>query len=271
MRHGELCGVQEKEHAEMTTTHQYRWCINIALSLIVALLLAVPAHTVRADSGHNPGVLPPNSDAFGKTYGEWSAAWWQYVELQPVASNPLTDPTGALCAVGQSGKVFFLVGATGSGTATRNQCTVPAGKALFFPLVNAFNVHIPCSNGLTPPACDTLDTPEKLWDVLQSVIPFRSFAELHASIDGVPVSNLNPATTPYRACAGPGAGCAGSFSLTIPAPGDLFGDPAGTYALTVADGFYLLLAPLAPGAHTITFGGSGLFSQDITYHLTVTG
>jgi hypothetical protein len=36
----------------------------------------------------------------------------------------------------------------------------------------------------------------------------------------------------------------------------------------VADGFYLLLAP---GAHTITFGGSGLFSQDITYRLTVTG
>jgi hypothetical protein len=50
--------------------------------------------------------------------------------------------------------------------------------------------------------------------------------------------------------------------------------PAGTYAPAVADGFYLLLAPLPPGAHTIRFGGQGLFngggfSQDITYHLAV--
>ena len=33
---------------------------------------------------------------------------------------------------------------------------------------------------------------------------------------------------------------------------NLFGLPAGTYAPAVADGFYLLLPPLPPGAHTIT-------------------
>jgi hypothetical protein len=41
----------------------------------------------------------------------------------------------------------------------------------------------------------------------------------------------------------------------------------------VADGAYLLVAPLPPGQHTIRFGGTGFFggdfSQDITYHLTV--
>jgi hypothetical protein len=50
--------------------------------------------------------------------------------------------------------------------------------------------------------------------------------------------------------------------------------PEGTYEPTVADGFYLLLAPLKPGPHTITFGGTGLFlggpfAQEITYHLVV--
>ena len=57
---------------------------------------------------------------------------------------------------------------------------------------------------------------------------------------------------------------------------NLFGIDAGDYAPAVADGFYLLLAPLSPGRHTITFGGTGNFggpdapfSQDITYQLRV--
>jgi hypothetical protein len=42
----------------------------------------------------------------------------------------------------------------------------------------------------------------------------------------------------------------------------------------VADAYYLLLAPLTPGHHTIAFGGTGTFgggpiSEDITYNLTV--
>src|SRR5262249_35380232 len=142
----------------------------------------------------------------------------------------LSDPTGAGCGVGQFGPVFFLVGAGGGGAATRDQCRVPAGKALFFPLVNAFDVHTPG---------DGLDTPRQLWDDLHVTHGF-GLSELHASIDGVPFTNLAPATTPYRACAGPVAGCAPSFSLTFPAD-NFFGLPAGTYAPTVADGVYLLL------------------------------
>jgi len=48
--------------------------------------------------------------------------------------NPLLDQTGANAAIGQSGPVWFLAGTTG-GTAER-AITVPAGKSLFFPLVN---------------------------------------------------------------------------------------------------------------------------------------
>ena len=84
--------------------------------------------------------------------------------------------------------------------------------------------------------------------------------------------SLDPVDTPYRACAGPVAGCAPSFSLTLPAD-NFFGVPAGIYAPAVADGVYLLLRPLTPGSHTITFGCKGFlageFSQEITYHLTV--
>jgi hypothetical protein len=206
--------------------------------------------------------------AFGKSYGAWSAAWWQYVESQPqtpTSPNPLNDPTGAVCNEGQSGPVFFLVGALGSGVAHRPRCTVPRGRALFFPLVNAFDVHVPP---------DGLNTPRKVWNDLHNLPNSFGVSRLYAAVDGVRVRNLNPAHTPYRACAGPVARCtARSFSLAFP-DNNLFGLPRGAYAPTVADGVYLLLKPLAPGTHTIRFGGvgsfaGGAFSQHITYHLTV--
>jgi hypothetical protein len=252
----------------MTTIIRLRGRVNIAIGLFMVLLLAVPMHGVRADNNSNPGILPPNSHAFGNTYGGWSGAWWQYAESQ--ALQPIADPTGATCRAGQSDPVFFLVGTNNaSGVATRDQCTVPAGKALSFPLVNAEYVHVPC-NGMNASVCDTNNTPQKAWDALQSFVQFRSsFSALFASVDGVSIGNLDPASTPYLACAGPVSGCAPTFSVTTPAT-DLFGNPPGTYLVAVADGFYLLLAPLTPGAHTITFGGAGQFRQDITYHLVVT-
>jgi hypothetical protein len=60
--------------------------------------------------------------------------------------------------------------------------------------------------------CDPNDTPEKLWNDLQNA-KFGA-SELHATIDGAAVENLDPATTQYRACASPVARCsAASFSV----------------------------------------------------------
>jgi hypothetical protein len=227
----------------------------------VVLALAVPTGAAAAFTRERaPLVLPP----VGKLYDALSVAWWQYALAQPATSNPLSDPTGAGCRVGQSGLVFFLVGTFDGSAATRDQCTVPAGRALFFPLINAIDFHVP---GL-----DTQDTPKKIWDDFLT-FGFRADA-LQASVDGAPVGNLDPATTPYRGCAAPVAGCVRAFSVTLPA-GNVFGAliGAGTYGPAVADGFYLLLAPLRPGAHTITFGGTGFFggptAQNVTYHLRV--
>jgi hypothetical protein len=255
----------------MTTITRHRGRTSLALSLIAALALAVPVQHARADSTSNLGIVPPDSVYDGHTYGGWSARWWQYVLSQPASSNPLLDATGAGCGVGQSGPVFFLVGSD-IGPVNRTQCVVPAGKALFFPLVNGLDVHVPCS-ALNPSICDTQNTDQLIWNDLENTAGF-TISSLYAKIDGVPVSNLDAATTPYRACAGPVSRCsAPSFSLTFPAD-NFFGIPAGTYSPAVADGVYLLLAPLTPGAHTITFGGTASdfgnsFSQNITYHLTV--
>jgi hypothetical protein len=238
---------------------------SLRLVLILAACSALAMLACVAPAGaadRHPFVVPP----FAKSYDILSVAWWQWALRQPIATNPLTDDTGARCGNGQFGPVFFIGGDFNGNRVpiTRDQCKVPAGKALFFPMVNAVDVHVP---GL-----DTQDTPQLIWDDLQVTSAF-SVSSLHASIDGVDVRNLDPATTPYRGCAGPVSACAPrSFSLRLPAD-NLFGIAAGVYRPAVADGFYLLLAPLKPGPHTITFGGQGHlgtdFSQDITYQLTV--
>jgi hypothetical protein len=235
---------------------------------IMAVLAAVLALTVAPTTGSAQIITPDNAQAVtGMTYGEWSAVWWQYVLSPPVSNpnNPLLDPTGAGCAVAQprSSPVFFLVGAApGTGAVTRDDCTVPAGKVLFFPLVNFIDFHVPG---------DGLDTPELVRQDLLSLI--GPITELHASVDGVLVNNLNPRTTPFRACAGGDPACESAFSVTLPG-NNLFGIRAGVYAPAVADGFYLMLAPLSPGVHTINFGGQGFFdgspiSEEITYNLVV--
>jgi hypothetical protein len=232
------------------------------VSARLALLGATAAVTLAAAAPATaaPVVVPPTGDV----YNQLAVAWWQYVLARPTPANPLLDATGAHCADGQTGAVFFLVGTSRTDPVTRD-CAVQGSHELFFPLINAFDVHTPG---------DGLDTPALVLTDFQS-FHFR-VRTLHASVDGVPIDGLGPTNSPFRACAEPVAGCSpASFSLTLPG-NNLFGIPAGTYAPAVQDGFYLLLAPLAPGAHTITFGGTGSFqraatNEDITYHLTVTG
>lgn len=226
-----------------------------AAGVLTAVVVCAPAIAAP------PVVIPP----LPGVHNVLAVNWWQYVLGQPTATNPLLDATGANCALGQSGPVFFLVGVSGSGTANRTACVVHGPRALFLPLSNVFDVHTPG---------DGNDTPEAVYFNEFLTFHFR-VDTIHASVDGVPVPGLSPVRSPFRACAAPVAGCfPRSFPLQFP-DGNLFGLPAGTYKPAVQDGFYLLLAPLAPGVHTISFGGTGSFQdapsvQDITYHLTVT-
>jgi hypothetical protein len=244
----------------------YRAATAAMLTILALPALAQPVTPVRAAS---VTVITPQSALAqtGRTYGEWSAAWWQYVLAASTKdpNNPLLSNTGGGCAAGQmaGGPVFFLVGASGSGAITRNACVAPAGAALFFPLVNAFDTHVPG---------DGLDTPALIWADLQTYV--GPTQRLFATVDGVAIDNLVPQKTPYYACAGPDPACtAPAFSITL-AGQNLFGVPGGSYAPTVDLGYYLLLAPLPPGNHTLHFGGQWRYAgstttQDITYVLTV--
>ncbi len=108
----------------------FRWAV-------IAFLIAglSPAGAITARPKNDPPLfLSPSTRPYGRSYSKWAAMWWQWALSEPKATNPVIDPNGADCAEGQSGKVWFLAG---SPTPVTRNCTVPAGKALFFPVINS--------------------------------------------------------------------------------------------------------------------------------------
>jgi hypothetical protein len=273
----------------MQYRHHARWTTFVFFLVItVALVLGTPGRrsVLAADSCAPPTgsiIAPscPTSATYGLSYSAWNAKWWEYVYSIPAATNPLLDEIGADCGVSQSGPVFFLVGVLNvSGTATR-QCTIPAGKALFFPLLNSENDDLgypftPPLTGTpagpdptTPPSTGIPPSPLHLSvDQLQAAVAsdLATITALGATIDGVPVSD------PFGYKAGPA-----TFGYNLPF-NNIYSSSAFGYLNipprmvrpAVADGYYLLVAPLSPGGHTVEFSGTaGSFTLHITYHLTV--
>jgi hypothetical protein len=243
--------------------------------LIVIVTSVIALSLVGVAQGSTTQVLPPTSKQYGKTYAAWSAAWWQWALAIPVhappfsdrVNHPLVDLTGAKCGVGQSGPVWFLgaaffpTGSPASSTIVRDGCTVPKSKALFFPLLNT-----ECST-LEGPDFGCASTEQGLRDAVKSAIDGAS--GLAADVDGVPIT----ITSDFRV----GSPAKPTFCFTLP-PDDVLtaiGEgpySPGTYCPAVDDGYYVMLAPLPAGTHTIHFHGeipAFNFTLDVTYHLTV--
>ena len=98
------------------------------LTALLALALILTVNLSWAD----------DQTPYGMTYGQWGAAWWQWVNVSPFSKHPLLDTTGKRADINQikSAFVFFLGGTwTGSAPVTRT-VTVSAKQALFFPIFN---------------------------------------------------------------------------------------------------------------------------------------
>ena len=223
---------------------------------IVGLLLAA-APPVRAGLGNadNPGILPPQTRAFGRSYAAWAAAWWKWSLELPLEGHPFYG-CPASCDAGQSGPVWFVAGGP-----TECGCGVPAGKALFFPIVNA-----EASSLEDPPFYGATEAEQR--DVATWWADHIVIASLFCEIDGVPVENLDA----YRFVSP-------QIAFTAPTPW-AYGAVGGP-GTSVGDGYFLLLKPLSKGSHTIHFGGTSHFSEaegdpftadfgiDTTYRITV--
>ena len=65
--------------------------------LAVAMLLALTALPGAGVSKVDAAVLPIGSMPYGKSYGDWSVAYWQWAWTFPASQSPwASDDTGAL-------------------------------------------------------------------------------------------------------------------------------------------------------------------------------
>jgi len=190
-------------------------------------------------------LLDPATAQYGQTYAQWAASWIDYIYryAPPDCLDPVKDQSGEHCELYQAPEspVFFLVGTYG-GVAKRTACPVRGDKALFFPLVNAW-----ADNAGLPP--DQLQTEAVLKATLDSALAEVIQSELYLTVDGQDIEKLERGvvqTAPYTVHLP-----AGPNSYTCLGVDGVEGDFPG-----YTSGYFAMLPPLGPGAHTISFGGA---------------
>lgn len=218
-----------------------------AVALAVSLLL----QTTPAIA--DPPIFMPQSAPFGKSLSEWTAEWWQLMLSLPTSVNPLADESGASCMVGQRGAVWFLAGNFGGTAAPSTRtCSIPENKAIFFPVLNVIDLNT---------------TTQTAGELRAETAPCLDAAtQLTVEVDGQSLSRLFDKNRVRSVV----------FEVALPAD-NLFGLGAGTYSPAIDDGYYVMLKPLAVGAHTVHIVGASAgcplipfpFSTEVTYHLDV--
>ncbi len=205
------------------------------------------------------GVFPPGGTPFGKSYADWAAAWWEWTLSQ--STNQIQSVSTPVAGVA------FLAGAANSDTETRN-ITVSSGDALFFPILSAWVDNSGCPTFTT----NSLEELQAEADGDWSAVTVTT-----CTVDGVPVSGLgDPQTSGYFTQAAP---FTYTTALSNSVVNDIYGEPCipggTTIGPAVADGVFMMLAPLAPGQHTIEFVGivgptnAPYLLEDLTYQITV--
>ncbi|HBP64057.1 MAG TPA: hypothetical protein DD730_07265 [Desulfosporosinus sp.] len=183
---------------------------------------------------------------FGKTWEEWTADWWRWALSIPKDRNPGYDETGQKSNANQvDPNVWFLVGTYG-GSAERS-FSIPAGKALLFPIINFTTSYA------EEPA---LKTESEL--ILRAKTDIDDITHKEASIDGLKLVQVDR----YRVSSQP-------FDMTLP-ENNVFGAKAGP-TRAVSDGYWIFLKPLSMGEHTIHAAGScssGKTKVNAIWHIT---
>ena len=221
------------------------------MTMIIILALSTFSSTtlfISADS-MNPGVFSKDSTPYGIPYGDWLAKWWQWSFSIPTAQHPRDAYTPEKCAINQEGPVWFLADQLGG--QEERTCTLPAGKAIFVPLLVG--------------ECDYSIPDVKSDEALRRcAIEGNEYGVVEATVDGVKLKNLEQ----YRTQSG-------FFNITIPED-NIYGLHAGNFK-ALSDGFFLFLEPLPPGKHDVHLKVSVLnpvkqqynYNADWTYHLII--
>jgi len=215
-----------------------------------------PAHHHDA----NPMLFAKDARVAGRSFERWSELLWSWIYAQPFDENPLLDPTGADCAVGQEGPVWFLAAVPGSalGTSVTRSCEIPRNTAVLVQLSSLLNDY-PCPDPSFHPAPG-----QSLFDFLiDPVRPlFDNETGFAISFDGVDL--VDPLS--YRYTSDDLFSFEGDLSMQA-----FDSCVTGKHQPAVSDGFYLPFKPMTPGPHTIVVHGHDMENVPVTltWNLTI--
>ena len=199
-------------------------------------------------------IFPPGGKPYGLTYADHIKNFWKWAIKTPANENPVNDPTGVKCATGQentNSSVFYL--AFNNGGTSQRTCKVPAGKALFIPVmqVESSDKELPKASvaDLSNSAKNDQDHVNSLYlKIGDKEYNFKDLDKYRTHTD--------------------------AFDVVFPDNG-IFGVLKGGVSKAVADGRYIITEPLAKGTYPIHFKSSLIdpsnpdtnFAQDITYKI----
>jgi hypothetical protein len=214
---------------------------GLKTALAALMLLGIAATSPAAE------VLPPSSLPYGYSYEEWSAKYWQWTLGQSTKNlENLGNPD--ICS-GPASRVRFLGPSTIGGDAIHietNHVTIAPGTPLFLSVLSLWQ-----DNGNCPLSAFTTFTAAQLATFVQE--SWSAVTETTCTIDGVAVDGMeDPTNSVYNVVSTP-------FSYTTAKEDNILAGELGATCLpgdftiypAVADGVYLMIAPLSPGKHTI--------------------
>ncbi len=217
-----------------------------SVSILIVSMFLLSAYAPPAQANANPAVLPPTARVEGMTLGDLGAKLWQAIFAIPADQNPLLGHLWPDCYLERIGNVGIGVGYGSSGSGA---CEMPVGMILYVPVVGS-----ECSTAEPPPFYGGNEE-----ELRACVLQFTP-ANMQASIDGIPVKNLDRYTA-----------LSPLYQFTLP-ENNVLGAPAGTYdSVAYQTGF--VLAPLSPGEHVVhVYGEVPIFGfvYDWVYYITVT-
>ena len=206
--------------------------MHLTRTLAAALLLAATLPALAQSTAP----LAPAKAIAGASQEEWSKRWWRWALSFDDDESPVADRDGRFCSLGQSGPVWFLAGTYGTARTIRS-CRVPAGKTLFFPLIN----YVTLQPEDEDESCASLKR--------RAARLTASPAALVLEVNGKRFNGLAAHRLATQRC----------FRV--------FEDDD---TLAAGNGYYVALGPLKPGRYTLNFGGIlPEMSQAVTYTLDV--
>jgi hypothetical protein len=195
----------------------------------------------------------------GVDLARWGETWWKWIYAQPAAHNPIFDPSGADCGVGDQGPVVFLASVVDpGGVATiHRSCTVPAHRPILISPSGSLN-DFPCPDPVFRP-----ESGQSMFGFLKAgIAPIVNSVDLiEVTLDGVAL----PGTLAYRATSERTFSITGDPSLASRLDGCITGTPQAA----VSDGYFMMLRGLSTGPHELVIRARDRRGTDVTIDWTL--